>query len=105
MSTDEASWKILDFYFDFQQGSGTANTSQGMLRSLLFQLVAKLESIGDYVKKRDDNALGDHWAEDETKLLNKICDAVNTQSSKISGSVSGLKQPVKIYPPRLVTSS
>lgn len=41
----KAPWLVIEFYFDFRAGTSIANTPQGMLRSLLLQLVNEVDCI------------------------------------------------------------
>ncbi|KAM0796938.1 hypothetical protein BDR22DRAFT_936967 [Usnea florida] len=41
LSTSKAEWTIIRFFFDFRSGTATANNFEGLLRSLLHQMVDK----------------------------------------------------------------
>ena len=38
-------WKVLRFFFDFRKGKGVTNNFEGLLRSLLYQLIKKMPQI------------------------------------------------------------
>ena len=38
-------WRILRFFFDFRKGKGVTNSFEGLLRSLLYQLVKKMPQV------------------------------------------------------------
>ena len=38
-------WKVLRFFFDFRKGKGVTNSFEGLLRSLLYQLIKKMPQI------------------------------------------------------------
>ena len=38
-------WKVLRFFFDFRRGKGVTNSFEGLLRSLLYQLIKKMPQI------------------------------------------------------------
>lgn len=50
-------WLVLDFYFDFRSGSSTANSSLGLLRTLLFQLVDRCSEIDAFIRHQHNHAL------------------------------------------------
>ena len=46
-------WRILRFFFDFRKGKGVTNSFEGLLRSLLYQLIKKMPQID--VRGLDDS--------------------------------------------------
>ena len=46
-------WKVLRFFFDFRKGKGVTNSFEGLLRSLLYQLIKKMPQID--VRGLDDS--------------------------------------------------
>lgn len=38
-------WIVLHFFFDFREGKGTANSFEGLLRSLLYQLIQQMPQV------------------------------------------------------------
>ena len=46
-------WKVLRFFFDFRKGKGVTNSFEGLLRSLLHQLIKKMPQID--VRGLDDS--------------------------------------------------
>lgn len=45
LGTSGTDWKILRFFFDFRSGTNIANTFEGLLRSLLLQMVEKVPGL------------------------------------------------------------
>ena len=45
LGTSGAEWSILRFFFDFRSGTNIANTFEGLLRSLLLQMVKKVPGL------------------------------------------------------------
>ncbi|KAK5080510.1 hypothetical protein LTR24_008500 [Lithohypha guttulata] len=43
-------WLVVHFYFDFRAGSGTANSVDGLLKSMLFQLARQSDDAADAIR-------------------------------------------------------
>ena len=62
-------WTILHFYFDFRGGQGISNSFEGLLRSLLYQLV---EAMPQLEVKGVDDGRRDHFSDWSERRLREI---------------------------------
>ena len=62
-------WTILHFYFDFRGGKGISNSFEGLLRSLLYQLV---EAMPQLEVKGVDDGRRDHFSDWSERRLREI---------------------------------
>ncbi|KAK5094820.1 hypothetical protein LTS08_008438 [Lithohypha guttulata] len=85
-------WFILDFYFDFRSGNSTANSSLGLLRTLLFQLVDQCSEIDAFIRQRHNYALEGEWVHQESTLRTTICDALKMLDLSVCAFVDGLDE-------------
>lgn len=83
---------LVYFFFDFRAGAGIANTSVGMLRSLLLQLVERSEDVERYVLNRCGHRSGGRWPELEAELMDLICHSLENQKLYVCGFIDGLDE-------------
>lgn len=85
-------WLLVRFYFDFRADTGIANTTLGLLRSLLSQLIEESMDVKNFVWKRCQHRLRGNWPELEAELLELFCEAVKSTKVSICGLVDGLDE-------------
>lgn len=89
------SWKdplLLHFFFDFRAGAGIANTSVGMLRSFLLQLVEMNHAIKSHVIAQTGYRLDGSWPQLESELLDLVSDAINITKVPVCAFIDGLDE-------------
>ena len=79
--SSQMDWIVLHFFFDFRGGKGITNNFEGLLRSLLHQLIEKIPQIGvlDLDYKKQESFPG--WQE------HRLRDALRTSIHSIEGGV------------------
>lgn len=90
LQSEGETFKILHFFYDHRAGEAVANTPQGMLRMLLFQLADQFSDIKnrlqDLVKRQQlklDSVEG---------LIDTVCDAITRSRSNFCIFVDGLDE-------------
>ena len=74
-------WIVLHFFFDFRGGKGVTNSFEGLLRSLLYQLIGKIPQIGVlYVDDKEQDSFAG-WQE------HRLRDALHTSIQQVEGGV------------------
>ncbi|KAK5937913.1 hypothetical protein PMZ80_010042 [Knufia obscura] len=83
-------WVAPHFFFDFRAGESMANSSEGMLRSLLYQLVNRLPHVADRI---DHILFGDTFEHNSLQsCMDAICEAVTSSSEMVCAFVDGLDE-------------
>ncbi len=93
-SGHDQDWKIMSFFFDFRAGKGFANNFEGLLRSLLLQIISAepeiLASIRSYVIDDFDPELRLKWS--VPTLRSALQTALVASSSNICLFADGLDE-------------
>jgi len=89
-------WLVVHFYFDFRAGSGIANSVDGLLKSILFQLAQQSNRVADTIRhdlKRTDYIAASHNL-DREELFHLLQLSTSAISSvyKVCGFVDGLDE-------------
>ena len=83
-------WKVLRFFFDFRKGKGVTNSFEGLLRSLLYQLIKKMPKID--VRGLDDNEEDSISGWPEHRLRNALRRSLESTKNGVCILVDGLDE-------------
>lgn len=87
---DDMKWTILHFYFDFRGGKGINNSFEGLLRSLLYQLVEAIPQLD--VKDVDDGKSGRFSDWSERRLRTVLRTSLENATGGVCIFVDGLDE-------------
>lgn len=87
---NDMKWTILRFYFDFRGGKGISNNFEGLLRSLLYQLVGAIPQLD--VKNIDDSKRGRFSDWSERRLREVLRTSLETATGGVCIFVDGLDE-------------
>ena len=85
-------WKLLRFYFDYGAGGHIANTTLGMLRSFLFQLVEYSSEVKVFVTRACEHRLSGNWPTHSRELESLISSAMRSADLAVCGFIDGLDE-------------
>ncbi|KAH8796346.1 hypothetical protein BGZ57DRAFT_746706, partial [Hyaloscypha finlandica] len=87
-------WTIIRFFFDFRAGKGTANNLEGLLRTLLFQLVQNVPELTTRVLEFAKDRFGESQVLDwpETKLRQSLLEGLRACPCNVCIFVDGLDE-------------
>lgn len=90
LQNSDHKWRKLHFFFDFRAGNGLANSIEGMLRSMLYQLVEKLPEVTDHI----DHMLftGALKYDNVPCCMDNFCKAMASTSTSICAFIDGLNE-------------
>ena len=74
-------WIVLRFFFDFRGGKGVTNSFEGLLRSLIYQLVKEIPQIRVLDFDDKEHGVSSTWQE------HRLRDALRTAIQKVEGGV------------------
>ena len=83
-------WIVLRFFFDFRGGKRVTNTFEGLLRSLLYQLIKEIPQID--VLGLDDNEHGSFTGWPEYKLRDTLRSSLENAKEGVCIFVDGLDE-------------
>ena len=83
-------WIVLRFFFDFRGGKRVTNTFEGLLRSLLYQLIKEIPQID--VLGLDDNEHGSFTGWPEYKLRDTVRSSLENAKEGVCIFVDGLDE-------------
>ncbi|KAK5313995.1 hypothetical protein LTR70_007363 [Exophiala xenobiotica] len=83
-------WTTLHFFFDFRAGQSAANSIEGMLRSLLYQLIRRVPDAIQHV----DHALytGGVQHGGLHGCMSNLCDALDSSTTRVCAFIDGLDE-------------
>ena len=83
-------WVTSHFFFDFRVRDGMANSIEGMLRALLYQLVKRLPGVLDQI----DHTLFTEVSQTSNldACLDTLCEAVRSMSMRVCAFIDGLDE-------------
>ncbi|PMD43040.1 hypothetical protein L207DRAFT_423295, partial [Hyaloscypha variabilis F] len=87
-------WTIIRFFFDFRAGKGTANNLEGLLRTLLLQLVQNVPELTTRVLEFAKDRFGESQLLDwpEKKLRQSLLDGLKACPRNVCIFVDGLDE-------------
>lgn len=83
-------WTTLHFFFDFRAGHSAANSIEGMLRSLLYQLIKRVPDTAQHV----DHALytGSLQQGGLHGCMGNLCDALDSSTTRVCAFIDELDE-------------
>lgn len=82
-------WIVVHFFFDFRAGSSIANNLEGMLRSILYQVVQRFP---DLARSIDTTSHDDFLELDIVSCLDYVCEVATAASARICAFIDGLDE-------------
>ena len=83
-------WKVLRFFFDFRRGKGVTNSFEGLLRSLLYQLIKEMPQID--VRGLDDSEQDSISGWPEHRLRDALRRSLESAKNGVCILVDGLDE-------------
>lgn len=87
-------WIIADFFFDFRAGTGTANNLDGMMRSVLAQMIGQIPELASYVPfdENTDLAIRSPQSMDVGIMQEILSSACRSLSPNVCAFIDGLDE-------------
>lgn len=83
-------WKIVRFFFDFRAGSSLANSIEGLLRSLLYQIVKQIPEVAEFLDHDVFSGSVASWT--LSQCLDTLREAIEASTYSICAFVDGLDE-------------
>jgi len=80
-------WTVIQFYFDFRAGDKLLNTLDGLLRTLLHELVKKVENVVEGVQLPDMKQIVSPY-----QCMDILCEAILATDNRICAFIDGLDE-------------
>lgn len=87
---NEMKWTIIHFYFDFSAGKGISNSFEGLMRSLLYQLIKAIPQLD--VQDTDGGKRGRFFDLSEHRLPDVLRTSLKTATGGVCIFVDGLDE-------------
>lgn len=83
-------WKIVRFFFDFRAVSSLANSIEGLIRSLLYQIIRQIPEVAEFIDHAQFSGNAVQWS--LPKCLDNLREATEVSSYHICAFIDGLDE-------------
>lgn len=88
-------WKIVRFFFDFRVGTSLANNIEGLVRSLLYQVIKQMPEVANVLDHHEFNVPMTAWTLE--RCLDALREATESSSYNICAFIDGLDEFDGLY--------